>query len=62
MKTFRSDISNDEFQIADKVSAKTIRHAILNLIQKDHPQFSHESFLSKSELDHYLEKHISGYL
>jgi uncharacterized membrane protein len=62
MKTFRSDISNNEFQIADKVSAKTIRHSILNLIQKDHPHFSHESNLSVSELNHYRKKHISEYL
>lgn len=62
MKTFRSDISNDEFQIADKVSAKTIRHSILSLIQKDHPQFTHDSHLSVSELMHYSKKHISEYL
>ena len=62
MKTFHSDISNKEFQITDKVSAKTIRHSILNLIQKDHPEFSHESNLSVSELTHYRKKHISEYL
>jgi uncharacterized membrane protein len=62
MKTFRSDISNNEFQITDKVSAKTIRHSILNLIQKDHPLFSHESSLSVGELENYQEKHISEYL
>jgi uncharacterized membrane protein len=59
MKTFRSDISNEEFQIAEKVSAKIIRHSILNLIQKDHPHFTHDSNLSKSELNHFREKHIS---
>lgn len=62
MKTFRSDISNKEFQITEKVSAKTIRHSILNLIQKDHPHFSHDSTLSRSELSQYREKNISGYL
>jgi uncharacterized membrane protein len=62
MKTFRSDISNKEFQIADKISAKTIRHSILNLIQKDHPHFTHDSNLSRSELNQYREKNISGYL
>jgi uncharacterized membrane protein len=62
MKTFRSDISNDEFQIADKVSAKTIRHSILSLIQKEHPQFTHDSHLSVSELKHYSKKHIAEYL
>jgi len=62
MKTFHSDISNLEFPVSEIVSAKTIRHSILNLIQKDNPQFSHESFLSKSELNYYREKAISDYM
>lgn len=62
MKTFRSDVSNKEFPISEKVSAKTIRHSILDLIQKDNPQFTHESFLSQSELNKYREKAISDYL
>jgi uncharacterized membrane protein len=62
MKTFRSDISNLEFPISEKVSAKTIRHSILGIIQKDHPEFSHESNLSLSELNIYREKAISDYL
>ncbi|HNW91048.1 MAG TPA: DUF1003 domain-containing protein [Paludibacteraceae bacterium] len=62
MKTFRSDVSNKEFPVSEKVSAKTIRHSILDLIQKDNPQFTHESFLSQSELNKYREKAISDYL
>ena len=62
MKTFRSDISQQEFPVSEKVSANTIRHSILDLIQKDHPQFTHESYLSKSELNKYREKAISDYL
>lgn len=62
MKTFRSDLSNKEFPISEKVSAKTIRHSILNLIQKDNPEFSHESFLAHSELNIYREKAVSDYL
>ena len=62
MKTFRSDISDQEFPISEKVSAKTIRHSILNLIQKENPQFSHDSFLALSELNKYGEKAISDYL
>jgi len=61
-KTFRSDISNIEFPIAEKVSAKAVRHSILYLIQKDHPQFSHDSFLSLSELNKYRERAIADYL
>ena len=62
MKTFKSDISNKEFPITEKVSAKTIRHSILDLIQKDYPQISHESYISSSELDDYREKSISDYM
>jgi uncharacterized membrane protein len=62
METFRSDLSNKEFPVADKISAKTIRHPILKLIQKDKPQFSHDSYLSRGELNLYREKYISEYL
>jgi uncharacterized membrane protein len=62
MDTFRSDLSNKEFPVSDKISAKTIRHSILNLIQKDNPQFSHESSLSRNELNVYREKYITEYL
>jgi len=62
MKTFRSDVSNKEFPISERVSAKTIRHSILDLIQKENPQFSHESYLSLSELNKYREKAISDYM
>jgi uncharacterized membrane protein len=62
MDTFRSDLSNKEFPISDRISAKTIRHTVLNLIQKENPQFSHESFLSRSELNVYREKYITEYL
>jgi len=62
MKTFRSDISSKEFPVSEKVSAKTIRHSILDLIQKDYPQISHESNFALSELNSYREKAISEYL
>jgi uncharacterized membrane protein len=62
VENFRSDLSNMEFPISEKISAKTIRHPILNLIQKNKPQFSHESYLSRSELNSYREKYIAEYL
>lgn len=62
METFKSDISNAEFPVTEKISAKTIRHSILSLIQKDNPNFSHDSYLSLSELNNYREKSISDYL
>jgi uncharacterized membrane protein len=62
MATFISDLSKKEFPVSEKIAAKTVRHSILNLIQKENPQFSHDSFLSRSELDVYREKSISEYL
>jgi uncharacterized membrane protein len=62
MSTFRSDISKIEYPLTEKVSARTIRHSVLNLIQKDHPHFTHDGFLSQSELSLYREKAISDYL
>lgn len=62
MKTFTSDISNIEFPISERISAKAIRHSILDLIQKENPHISHESFISLSELNLYREKSISEYL
>ena len=62
MKTFHSDLSNIEFPIAEKVSGKTIRKSILDLIQKDKPQFTNDKFLSISELNNYREQYIEGFL
>jgi len=62
MESFRSDISNGEFPVIEKISAKTIRHSVLSLIQKDNPHFSHENFLSRTELNKYREKAITDYL
>ena len=62
MKTFKSDVSKIEFPISERVSAKTIRHSILEVIQKVNPQFSHDSYLSRNELNSYRVKAISDYL
>ncbi len=62
MQTFKSDISNQEFPIAEQVSAKTIRESLLLFIQKDKPGFLEDKCLSLSELNYYREKYISEYL
>jgi len=62
MKTFKSDLSNKEYPVSEKVSARTIRHSVLDLIQKENPQFTHDSYLSVDELNTYREKSISDYL
>ena len=62
MKTFRSDISKKDFPVSEKVSGTTIRHTILDLIQKENPDFTHDSVMSKSELKLFREKHLTGYM
>ncbi|HNL08433.1 MAG TPA: DUF1003 domain-containing protein, partial [Chitinophagales bacterium] len=59
METFKSSLSNLSFPITEKVAAKTIRSAILELIQQEYPNFATESYLSVSELNEYRQKYIS---
>lgn len=62
MEKFKSDLSGQEFPISERVSGKSIRQPIMELIQKDFPQFSTEEFLSLTELNDYREKYITEYL
>ena len=62
MKTFKSDISKKEFPISEKISGKAVRQSILDLIQKDNPQFIADNSLSLSELNYYREKYIEHFL
>lgn len=62
MDTFISDISGKEFPALDKVAGKSISHPILETIQKENPDFSHNGLLSISELNYFREKYISEYL
>ena len=62
MTTFISDLSHKEFPDSEKVSATTIRHSILDFIQKANPNFTHDSFLSKSELQAFREDHLKAYM
>lgn len=62
MKTFHSDLSNNEFPVSEIVSGKMVRHSIMELIQRDHAQFGSDKFLSRSELNEYREKYIEQFL
>lgn len=62
MKTFVSDISGQEFPMADCVYGKMIRKSIFDSIKKEHPKFDLDSLLSISELNYFREKYISGFL
>lgn len=55
---FKSDISNREFPISERISGKSIRQSIFDLIQKDNPLFTKNLFISISELNTYREKYI----
>lgn len=62
MKTFVSDISGQEFPMADCVYGKMIRKSIFDSIKKEYPDFNLDSLLSISELNYFREKYISGFL
>ncbi|MBE9576892.1 MULTISPECIES: DUF1003 domain-containing protein [Flavobacterium] len=60
--TFKSAISNIEFPEHDRVSGKTIRTSILNLILEDFPDFDVNDSIAVQELNVYREKYISKFL
>lgn len=60
MSTFRSDLSQTEFPVSERISARTIRGSILQLIQKENPDFNDNCSLSISELNDYREKYLSN--
>lgn len=62
MKTFRSDLSNQEFPISERISGRAIRLSLLGLIQQDYPNFTADNYLALSELNRYREKYISNYI
>lgn len=59
MSTFRSDLSQTEFPLSERISARTIRGSVLNLIQKENPDFNENCHLSIGELNNYREKYLS---
>jgi uncharacterized membrane protein len=61
-KTFRSSISGIDFLEQERVYAKSIRSAILELIKNDHPDFKVTDSISQSELSLYREKYVSNFL
>jgi len=62
MKTFQSDISNKEHPINQRISGKSIRHSLLNFIQKENPNFTSDNYLSLSELKNFRKNYISHFL
>ncbi len=62
MDNFKSDLSNAEFPASEKISGKSVRKSIMDIILKDHPAFSKDKFLSDTELNSYREKYIESFL
>jgi len=62
MDNFKSDLSNVEFPVSEKISGKSIRKSIMDIILKEHPSFSKDKFLSGTELNSYREKYIESFL
>jgi uncharacterized membrane protein len=60
--TFKSAISGLESPEEDKVSCKSIRIPILNLIKEEHPDLDLSKEISIGELNIYREKYISRFL
>jgi uncharacterized membrane protein len=61
-QTFKSTISGIEAPEKDKVSCKSIRIPILNLIKDDHPDLDMSKEITVAELNIYREKYISNFL
>jgi uncharacterized membrane protein len=61
-KTFISDISKKEYPVSEKISARAVRPSVLMIIQKDHPEFTANNFLSLGELYYYQQKYITDFL
>lgn len=62
METFISGISQKEFPVSEKVSGKMVRQSIMELIQKEYPEFNVDKFLTVEELNHFREKHLENIL
>ncbi|OYQ36882.1 hypothetical protein CHU92_09180 [Flavobacterium cyanobacteriorum] len=59
---FISDVSGKEFPMYEKVPAGILRKPIRDLISQDKPDFDDNCSLSMSELNHYRERYITGFL
>lgn len=55
----KSFISKNEIKIGEEIKGEDIRDGIFNLIKKDFPLFSKESYISLSELNKYRRLYIS---
>ena len=62
METFQSDISRQKFPVTERVSGKSLRRSMLELIQKENPGFTVDGYISISELNNYRKRYIEQFL
>lgn len=62
METFKSDLSNKKFPASERISGKSIRKSVFDLILKDYPNFTPDMYLSDTELNTYREKYVESFL
>lgn len=55
-----SQISKQEIPKGEDVKAKDIREGVFNLIKSEHPDFSKESYITLSELNHYRRLYLTS--
>ncbi|CAM3698799.1 DUF1003 domain-containing protein [Aquirufa aurantiipilula] len=61
-KTFISDLSMKIYPIAEMVNGSNIQEGILQLIQRDYPNFKSESNLALTELNIFRQIYLSDFL
>jgi len=61
-QTFKSDISNADFPISEKISCSLISQPVLSMIKKKHPEIDPSHHISIGELNNYRQQYIAGYL
>jgi len=59
MENFKSDISQMEFPLSERISASTLRQSLYLFIKKQYPNFNSNNYISVSELKKFREKYIT---
>lgn len=62
MGMFTSDLSGKKFPVHQKVTAKSVRGTVLDMIKNEHPHFTDEGCMALSELNHYRHAFIEDSL
>lgn len=61
-KVFVSDISGESFPESERVSAQTMPPSLLDLVIKEHPNFTRANCMSISEINLYRQRYIEQVL